>query len=465
MPSNFDYSNLTFSPQDAQGASPLTMAHVSPPPKAKKIRKSSVSGDDLISNIFQPPSPAVVVLPDNFSNYWPELTKISTDSFIAPKTHIGIEVEVENVRRIGPNFTIVPLWLLKQDGSLRNNGHEFVTPGVLPVSLAEIALRFLKQELNSDVDFSKRTSVHIHLDIRQLTFKQLLGLLFTYVVVENLLFKFVGNNRRNNIFCVPLSETNLIYRLSDHPIQSLQAIEDWWHKYSALNLLPISKFGSIEFRHLPGTLSIEPLLQWIDLICCLKVFAYQKSLPDIIQEITRLNSNSRYHQFVESVFGERCVFLDMSNLLVDMEKSVYLVKHAAAANQFHQRVIKSAEVSSQLGVKLNAWLRKLKPIQQKALVTLGKRLERDNLEELFKSIVRYPGDWLNLYSEHELLIWDIIGKSKTDLPHPPTSAAFDRFRPVLNPKDLLNLLQMNFDSESTLTNEDILLADQQSNQI
>ena len=39
--------------------------------------------------------------------------------FISPKSLIGIEVEVENVLKIGPNIPSV--WIIETDGSLRNN--------------------------------------------------------------------------------------------------------------------------------------------------------------------------------------------------------------------------------------------------------------------------------------------------------------------------------------------------------
>lgn len=334
--------------------------------------------------------PGPVQVPtDKYLSYFPELMPKVPYIMASPKTFLGLEVEIENVMRVGPNV-LNSLWAVKADHSLRNNGNEFVTPGVISASVAESALKLLFQELNPDIDFSKRTSIHVHLDARQFSVDQLMSFLFTYIVIENLLFKFVGNNRRNNIFCVPIVETNLMERIMGKPVEFVTGIGSYWHKYSALNLLPITTFGSIEFRHMPGTTNIQHLLQWIDLILCMKVYAYKYSLNNILEEIIHLNSNSRYKQFIESIFGERCVYLDVSNLLNDMEKQVYLIKHCGMTNMFHQKVVHCANSNSQLGAKMSNWLQKLSVEQRESLAFIANILAIDDLEQCFRQVVLAP---------------------------------------------------------------------------
>ena len=377
--------------------------------KKRKPRPPNVSFDtstlEYVFDIIPPP----LVDHDKYIQYFGKYIPITNYEFIAPKTLIGIEVEVENVMQIGPNVCRT-YWSNKEDGSLRNHGVEFVTPGVMPVSAAGLALNMLKAELNPDIDFSKRTSIHVHLDVRQLTMSQLMGLLFTYVAIENLLFKFVSNNRRNNIFCVPIIETGLLANLRNNQKEILSAIQNYWAKYSALNLIPIQS-GSLEFRHMPGTLNTSLLLQWIDLICCLKVFAYKHDLKTIIDQISGLNSNSRYRQFVESVFGTRCVYLDMSNLLHDMEKSVYLIKHSGFNNPFDKFVRGSISQESQLSKKLNVFSRKLTAEQRQALESLcvlsAHTGQPGNMEWVFKSVVGRPNYWKGFGAPYDAQV-DIV---------------------------------------------------------
>jgi hypothetical protein len=36
-----------------------------------------------------------------------------------------------------------------------------------------------------------------------------------------------------------------------------------WHKYTALNIIPLQKIGTVEFRHLQGTGDIEIFTEWV----------------------------------------------------------------------------------------------------------------------------------------------------------------------------------------------------------
>src|SRR5258708_1191940 len=117
-----------------------------------------------------------------------KLEIISPYKFADPKTLVGIEVEVENVMYINPNIPLA-FWQITEDGSLRNNGREFKTLA-LPLKYVESALKQLSEGLNPNVDFSVRTSVHVHQDVRGMAMSQLIGLLLTYISVESLLFKF-----------------------------------------------------------------------------------------------------------------------------------------------------------------------------------------------------------------------------------------------------------------------------------
>lgn len=361
---------------------------------AKRPKRKAFSTNSLeaIQTIFGLSDPHMISVTegDKFLAHFPTLTEEKLFPLSSPKTFVGIECEIENVMKIDPNIATM-FWSVKEDGSLRNHGREFVTPGVIPVSLAEPALNLLFNGLNSNIDFSSRTSCHVHLDVRQLSLQQLVALTLAYTAVENLLFKFVGNNRRNNIFCVPLTETGLLEAFGQSPKKFMWAVDSYWSKYTAFNLLPITTQGSVEFRHMPGTNSIPMLLHWIELLCRLKTFVYRYEYDTIIQTIAGLNSNSRYRQFVESVFGEYIQYLDMANLPTDMEKPVYLVKNCSAVNAFHNRVLKSPNRDSHLGVRLSSWMDRLSADQVTALKHCHAAWGGGgSLETLFREMIRIP---------------------------------------------------------------------------
>lgn len=251
------------------------------------------------------------------------------------KSLVGIEVEVENVLAVNPNSTLL-VWEMVEDHSLRNNGREFRTLAI-PLGYAQHSLEVLFRGLNPDVDFSARTSIHVHQDVRGLQLSELLTLLFTYVCFEPLFFKFAGNNRKTSIYCVPLLQTTLFNQLTnkEHLQHSLAHLGNWWPKYSALNLQPVSSFGTVEYRHLPGTDNIAKILVWLDLISRIKVWAYKNSFDEVMARISDLNTNSQYQSFLNDVFGSAARHLDNSDLLHDMEEGVTAVRNCVIYNEFH----------------------------------------------------------------------------------------------------------------------------------
>ena len=267
--------------------------------------------------------------------------------FADPKAHVGIEVEIENISYINPNIPLC-FWKITEDGSLRNHGKEFKSVA-LPIKYAQLALEQLFSGLNPDIDFSSRTSIHFHLDVRGLEITQLITLMFVYATVENLLFKFVGANRRNSIFCTPITETRFFTDLDitkkNRMFDCLQTI---WQKYSALNMLPISQFGTVEFRQMAGTSNVTKLCIWLDLLSRIRLFAYKNTLSNVLNTISDLNTNSQYRHFIESVFGELTVYLDTTSLISDMEKPVFICKNCVAINKFHNHVITTINPESSL---------------------------------------------------------------------------------------------------------------------
>lgn len=347
---------------------------------------------------------------DKFFQHHRHLIPVYPFRFSSPKTLIGIEVEVENVMQIDAHIPIM-LWTIKEDGSLRNYGKEFVTPGVIPVSLSEGALNLLFNGLNKDIEFSNRTSIHIHQDVRQLRLDQMVAFVLTYAAVENLLFKFVGNNRRNNIFCVPITEAGLLENLGNDPKRFISSINSSWSKYTALNLLPIPQQGSVEFRQLPGTNDVVKILRWIEMLTCFKTFVYKYDYHHIVNTIIELNSNSRYHQFVEMVFGDMAAYLDMSNLMTDMERPVYVVQNCSASNQFHQKVIQTKNKESVLFKKWNKWMEKLSTEQIKALTFLNDYYGMGDLESLFRDMVSRPDNYRRSWANNIDKVNIILGIS------------------------------------------------------
>ena len=243
----------------------------------------------------------------------------------------GIEVEVENVPHPEIQAQHTSYWNITSDGSLRNNGVEFVS---VPLSLYQVenALRQLSSSLPKDADFSPRTSVHVHMNVRDLDVGQINNLIILYTLVEDLLFDYAGAERKKGVFCIPILDTDYVKNYTTF-IQHPDTVVQYWNKYTALNIAPMAEKGTVEFRHMRGTSDVEYILNWVNLLACLKTYAKEHTMKEIMSDVYMLNSNSMYASFVTRIFGEwsRLFKIDEAMLHKKLQSNVSYVKLANVA--------------------------------------------------------------------------------------------------------------------------------------
>jgi hypothetical protein len=159
---------------------------------------------------------------------------------------------------------------------------------------------------------------------------QLLNFIYVYLVFERAFFEFVGQDRLDNIFCSPLQESDVQIGLQ-HLIQYRNFDFDW-SKYTALNIRPITQKGTVEFRHMHGTLDRKKLMQWINLILCLKKYALRQDSENVLNRIINLNTNSEYRMFAEEVFRDHVYTLESRNLDANLSEGVKFIKEIYMLN-------------------------------------------------------------------------------------------------------------------------------------
>lgn len=172
----------------------------------------------------------------------------------------GIEFEAEAV----PNETTVTGFTKVADGSLRNRGAEFVTA---PLSF-ERALNAIERFYNAaeicKFESSIRTSMHVHMDVRNDTYETMGGILSSYLLLEPLLFALCPPEREENIYCIPLYRAPSPLRLAKLGLQEgSRATLSTINKYSALNLRAMATFGTLEFRQAPLWDTREEAKMWL----------------------------------------------------------------------------------------------------------------------------------------------------------------------------------------------------------
>jgi len=184
---------------------------------------------------------------------------------------IGIEIEVERVRNT-EWVRGTPYWHVEGDGSLRQNGGEFITPPLRPLDLQTAVKEYYDAAKFNGYAASVRTSTHVHLNMQHKTLEEVAAICALYSVVEPVLFSLLSGDRDECTYCIPW------YRASDQAARfgtlcgysSVERIRDalaeYMCKYTALNLMPLRTFGTIEFRAASTFDKQEDLLQWVSLL-------------------------------------------------------------------------------------------------------------------------------------------------------------------------------------------------------
>lgn len=250
--------------------------------------------------------------------------------FVTNNGIIGIEVEVENVQHPVP---LQAYWSTHEDGSLRNYGIEFVSVP-LQVKQIQYAVDLLYQQLKTTnkPEFTNRTSVHIHLNCRDMTQDQIYTMVLLYAIFEKHFYGFAGPRRMNSIFCVPLFRCNLL----DSAYDCIYRFSPKWHKYCGINLLPLVDnngrrgYGTVEFRHLYGTDNKTEIFEWINTILCLRKAALEMSLDSVMSEIKSMNTNSSYLNLFSKVFPN----IKMRAGSKDFEECISNIKREVFGTEF-----------------------------------------------------------------------------------------------------------------------------------
>lgn len=217
---------------------------------------------------------------------------------------IGIEVEVENVGNVAG---LNPCWTAAEDGSLRNNGREFITHPIPAYYAIGALLNLFEGKYAKNFCFSPRTSVHVHLNCQDLSTQQVVDILLLYGLYERLLYRFVGKSRWKNIYCTPVTETDFYSNLGYYGVKAP------WEKYTGLNILPLSQHGTIEFRHMHGTTDVRKLSIWIDLITKFKEYVKTHSTDSIRKTIINFTAD-QISKLAADIWGNPLAqFLEMSD--------------------------------------------------------------------------------------------------------------------------------------------------------
>ena len=231
---------------------------------------------------------------------------------IVGNTAVGVELELENARELAMRIrdNDATYWEVTRDDSLRDSGYEFIFRRPLGGKFIERALTRFKEQYDQ-CECKPRGSVycstHVHMNFLDRTPEDVVKFLAVYLLLEDGLARYCGEARVNNLFCLTASnaEDQLQAMADIHANKSLEFIRmngERGLKYSALNLVPLTTFGTLESRLGQGMTDPDQIRKWINILLSIKKYSEEQmhSPFDVLEKFSMLG----HEGFLKEVFGE-----------------------------------------------------------------------------------------------------------------------------------------------------------------
>lgn len=207
----------------------------------------------------------------------------------------GIELETEKWRIPDLDYNdLTKYWRFVADGSLRGElAQEAVSSPLRGASLVR-AIRMLCKSINKATNdaFTFRCSTHVHVNLLDLPQEKLASMFLVGLCADNFMYEAGGGARRGNYNCRPASllmdEVEQLALLSHQVANSDRddmpprgVLHDNRHKYLGTNFSALRKFGTVEFRHFPGSQDPKQIIKWCELIGGLYHYAKRTEVNDV----------------------------------------------------------------------------------------------------------------------------------------------------------------------------------------
>lgn len=223
---------------------------------------------------------------------------------------IGIEIELEGANLPNDGYLDGVKtsggvgWLVKTDGSLRN-GLEYVIDGTCKnedVPLLIHGLFSVFEKRGTRLVPSNRCSIHVHYNIGGLKVNAITSIFALWTVFEEPLLRWWGDARYKNHFCLSSKDENGSVEAWTTFLRTGAFPEANGLRYTALNLVAIRKYGSLEFRGGGAVTSPEQGIIWTSFLY--KLCEYAKDKYENPQNLAYDLSERGAAAILEDICGE-----------------------------------------------------------------------------------------------------------------------------------------------------------------
>lgn len=254
---------------------------------------------------------------------------------------LGIEIETEAARAY--DVPRIQGWVSKSDGSLRDFGIEYISNG--PVTIGNLrshletwqtGLGSLHKSLKTD---SVSTSVHVHVNIQELTPLQVLNFYLVGVLFEDVMSVYAGEDRRGNLFCLRTSDAESHFNQVRRSVSRASSEADLVRSfnpqgeqkiYANVHTIPIMTLGTIEFRIMRGVTDIDPMEIWARTIYNLREFSKRFATPvDLLAYLKATGPR----QVMAEAFGRDFDHFNFPDAEMMLVKSYYYIMDMATSRK------------------------------------------------------------------------------------------------------------------------------------
>lgn len=221
------------------------------------------------------------------------------------KGHFGIEIETEGVGL--PEGVVTAKFVGKPDGSLRN-GMEYVSS---VLTMAEVSprveeLRQVLLRVGSRVQPTYRSSTHIHYNMVDRSFRDVLGMMVLWSLIEPTVFRLMPPGRDGSLFCVSSYDSgelpNYIDRFCKMIGDSFERGFDPRGKYSSLNVSRLGDLGTLEYRVFPSSIDGHQIEGWCKWIANMSSIIHAEEDHSFLSMVREAEQNPI--PFLSEIFGE-----------------------------------------------------------------------------------------------------------------------------------------------------------------
>lgn len=243
------------------------------------------------------------------------------------KGSLGVEIECEG-KNLNPIDT--DTWRTERDGSLRGEypyrSSEYVMrQPVSALRLTKVIDELINHQAKATLEFSFRTSVHVHVNVQGYTIDEMLAFLYACLLLEEPLMNFCGETRKGNRFCLRVKDAEgydkTLNSLFEYGWRTIRDLNGDNIRYSAINIHALKKYGSIEFRGMRGNMDRDVLIPWCNTLLNIRNTATKLGSPVAVYNEFIKRGNQ---EFAKKMFGKHFDKFDYPDMDRDMANSFSL---------------------------------------------------------------------------------------------------------------------------------------------